>query len=75
MVACWSFSLLLQKPGIHIADTMWLTGTFKHTCCACICDHTLPKESLATPAGEIVDPESAVKFETRNELKVYSAQT
>ena len=34
----------------------------------------IPKIGLATLAGQVVDPESAVKFEMRDALKVPGAQ-
>ena len=37
--------------------------------------HTLTKKSLATPDGEIVDPENIVKLESLCVLKVHDAQT
>ena len=36
---------------------------------------TLTKKGLATLDGEIVDPEMTVKFEMRDALKIYDAET
>ena len=38
-------------------------------------DIHLPKQSLATLGGKIMDPEITVKLEMRGVIKVYDAQT
>ena len=48
-------------------------NTFLHEFHTQICKHT--HKRLATPDGEIVDPEISVKFEMWYTLEVHGAQT